>query len=75
MCKGKFDYEKYKDVKREESCFKEPEIEKAEKTDEIVLKDVTPYQVEELTWKSIGDFIINLYHEFHNDPEVVFYSQ
>lgn len=70
MFKGTFDYEKYKHIKIEESCFKSKPFTDPAVRGEIQLKDITPYKVTELTWSSVGDIIIYMYEDFKYDYDV-----
>lgn len=69
MFKAKFDYEKYKHVRPEPSCFRAPKYPDPN-TMQVKYRDVSRFRVAELTWLSVGDWIINVYEECRDDPEV-----
>lgn len=70
MFKAKFAYEQYKHIRPEPSCFRVPKYPDPS-TYQIKYKDLNRFRVSELTWLSVGDWIINVYEECRDDPEVM----
>lgn len=68
MFNARFDYAKYKHIRQETSCFGEWTYPDA-CTKEVVYKDLSRFRVSELTWLTVGDWIINAYDESYGDPE------
>lgn len=68
MFRATFDYDKYKHIRPEPSCFSEwtyPEPCRPE----LKYKDLSRFRVTELTWLTVGDWIINAYEECCDTPE------
>lgn len=68
MFNTRFDYEKYKHIRQETSCFGEW-VYPDPNAKEVVYKDLSRFRVTELTWLTVGDWIINAYDECYGSPE------
>lgn len=66
--KSRFDYDRFKHIRPEPSCFSGPCLPEPAKPP-VKYKDLNRFRVPELTWLTVGEWIINVYEECYGDPD------